>query len=748
MMRVVNIIATLALSLTFVSAQSSVMTGTVTDASGAVVDGASVKCVTNAEVVTTTSPDGTFNIDATACPSKKFVAEAPGFGSAEFTATAAPISVVLEPRPIDSRVTVTGTSRFISESSASVAVLATSRLALSPGLTLDDKLRQVPGFTLFRRTGSRTANPTTQGVSLRGVGASGASRALVLKDGIPLNDPFGSWVYWGRAVSESVSEVEILRGSGGDIYGTAAVGGVVSIHTLRPSEKAVFSMDGALGDGPSPYLSAYGSMGHRWLRGSLAAEVFNSPGYIPVDKASRGGVDTRANVRRSTVEPTVEVSFDPNIRAFASGEFYREVRDNGSPLQTNDTHLNSYSGGLDALLDKWGTITARAFGGRELYHQSFSAIADDRSSETLSRLQTVPVKVAGAHAQWTLSREANSVFAGIDLRKVQGTSQETGYSAGRATSASDSGGREKTIGVFAGTSLHPVKRFIVDLSARYDRWHDLDGSTITRSLTGPTVTEVRYPDRTESAFSPRAGFLAHLDRHFSITASASRSFRQATLNELYRSFRAGNVLTTANPFLRAERGTTGEAGVIINAVDERLYARMGPYCTRIEGPVANVTLTVTPSLITRQRQNLGRTLTCGLEADLEFRISTSLSVSGGYLWASTRVLDSGSSSLDGLRLPQIPRDQWNLLAVYSRPRFGPLSIQLRGSGSQFEDDLNTAVLRGFVAADVFYSHRLSKHLSIYGAVENLTNTRIEAGRTPVITLAQPRTGRIGFRLHT
>ena len=69
---------------------------------------------------------------------------------------------------------------------------------MSPALTLDDFLRRVPGFTLFRRTSSLVAHPTAQGVSLRGVGPSGASRSLVLADGIPLNDPFGGWVYWSR----------------------------------------------------------------------------------------------------------------------------------------------------------------------------------------------------------------------------------------------------------------------------------------------------------------------------------------------------------------------------------------------------------------------------------------------------------------------------------------------------------------------------------------------------------------------
>ena len=66
------------------------------------------------------------------------------------------------------------------------------------GTDLDDRLRDIPGFSLFKRSSSVVANPTTQGVSLRGIGSSGASRTLMLWDGVPANDPFGGWVYWSQ----------------------------------------------------------------------------------------------------------------------------------------------------------------------------------------------------------------------------------------------------------------------------------------------------------------------------------------------------------------------------------------------------------------------------------------------------------------------------------------------------------------------------------------------------------------------
>ena len=111
---------------------------------------------------------------------------------------------------------------------------------------LDDALRQVVGFSLFRRTSSRTANPTAQGVSLRGLGASGASRALVLADGIPLNDPFGGWVYWARQPRLGVERLEVLRGGAADLYGSGALGGVVQLVS-RGAAGGARPRGGALG---------------------------------------------------------------------------------------------------------------------------------------------------------------------------------------------------------------------------------------------------------------------------------------------------------------------------------------------------------------------------------------------------------------------------------------------------------------------------------------------------------------------
>src|SRR5213078_1436218 len=142
-------------------------------------------------------------------------------------------------------VTATRTKTRLADTPASVVVLDRSAIASAP--TLDDALRQVPGFALFRRSGSRTANPTSQGVSLRGLGPSGASRAVVLEDGVPLNDPFGGWVYWGRVPRASVERIEVVRGGASDVWGSAALSGAIQLFRRESDLPASLWVDGSFG---------------------------------------------------------------------------------------------------------------------------------------------------------------------------------------------------------------------------------------------------------------------------------------------------------------------------------------------------------------------------------------------------------------------------------------------------------------------------------------------------------------------
>jgi outer membrane receptor protein involved in Fe transport len=661
------------------------------------------------------------------------------------------LRIVLVPAPIAEQVTIaaTRTPTRISETAASVVALGAEELKSTAATTLDDALRQVPGFSLFRRSGSRTANPTTMGVSLRGLGASGASRAVVLADGIPLNDPFGGWVYWNRVPRESISEVEILRGGASHLYGSGALGGVVNISTNSVNTNSL-SLTAAYGNQTTPNVSLFLGGKKRDWRGSLATEVFSTAGYVLVSPGERGPVDTRAGSRNLAGTLRVERWFGPTQHIFGTGSFFGESRKNGTPLQTNRTHIRQFSFGGEIASVKEGSFNARVYGGTQVYDQNFSAINADRQSETLTRLQRVPAQFVGFSSQWSRAiGNRQTLVAGYESQQVRGASDEIVFVNGRASSLVGAGGRQQTYGGYVEDMIRLGSGLFINVGVRFDYRRNNKALLATRPLTIPSFTSVTsFPNRAEGAFSPQLSGVYRLSSRFSLLASGMRAFRGPTLNELYRSFRVGNVLTLANENLRAERLTGGETGIRFNSANEELVVRGAFFWNEINRPVANVTLTTAPALITRQRQNLGRTRSRGLEFEADARLNQYWKLSAGYLFADATVVKfPANRALEGLMIPQVPEHQFTFQAVYSNPSFVTLSFQGRASSSQFDDDQNLFRLGSYFTLDTLATRRLSRNFDIFFAAENLFNQRYEVGKTPVTTLGPPILIRAGLRIH-
>ncbi len=518
--------------------------------------------------------------------------------------------IVLHPSGPAEQVVVSATRSEIglSEAPGSTILLSATDLSATPALAPDDILRQVPGFSLFRRTGSRAANPTAQGVSLRGLGASGASRALVLEDGLSLLDPFGGWVYWNRVPRAELASVEVFRGGASSLYGSNALGGVVQFMTRQPEAPAI-SLETSYGNQQTPDLSVWtGTRAGAWDF-SGAADLFHSDGYILVPAAERGSVDTAANSEHLSLDSVIGHRLGSAGRVFARGNFFEEFRHNGTPLQTNDTHLGEVAVGMDQQFSRGDSLNLRAFAEVQSYNQSFSSIADDRMSESLTNLQHVPAQGLGGNVQWSHPiGHSQTLIAGADSQEVLGASQEMIFSSGINIARSVSGGRQRSAGVFGEDIFRLRQKWTIIAGGRVDYWQNFNGVAVRTSLSSGATTGGAFASRSETAFSPRLSVLRALTSNISATASVYRSFRAPTLNELYRSFRVGNVVTQNNPDLSAERLTGGEAGLNAAVLDRKLNLRGTFFWNEISDPIANVTLNTTPSLITRQRQNLGAPL--------------------------------------------------------------------------------------------------------------------------------------------
>ncbi|MGA7914949.1 MAG: TonB-dependent receptor plug domain-containing protein, partial [Candidatus Acidiferrales bacterium] len=307
-----------------VQAQNVRVEGVVRDTSGASVPGARVELhVKSFEVSTITDAAGAFAFENVPEMSGTLVVTSSGFQPAtvQWTSSAASpaqLQITLSASPLNQRVEVTANraTTLLTDVPVSDVQLTREDLQDTPALTLDDDLRQVPGFSLFRRSSSRTANPTTQGVSLRGLGANGSSRALVLQDGIPLNDPFGGWVYWDRVPAESIADVEIAQEGASSLYGSDALGGVVQFVS-RQAQPAGVSLETSYGNQNTPDLSLWaGGEKGKW-ESTFAGEVFHTDGYVLVPEADRGPVDTRAGSEHGTADLMVGRKIGEKSEIFA-----------------------------------------------------------------------------------------------------------------------------------------------------------------------------------------------------------------------------------------------------------------------------------------------------------------------------------------------------------------------------------------------------------------------------------------------
>ena len=653
-----------------------------------------------------------------------------GFASVEVTPQPGEeVRVVLVPAGLTDRVTVTATrgdARLASP--ASTTALTSSEVLTSAAGAMDDLLRYTPGFSLFRRSSSRTANPTTQGVTLRGVSGSGASRTLVLTDGVPLNDPFGSWVYWNRVPQAAIDRVEVLRGTTGDLYGADALGGVVQLLTFTPGAPRVRAfLDGGSHDTVRGSLYGGGSRGGWSLFAS--GEGVTTDGAYVVAEDQRGVVDTRADSDYTT--GVIDLGWHRESTR-VNGRFsgFREERGNGTPVVVNDTtwRQGALTGGGVLAGGAWQAAVSH---GTQDYFQTFSAVAADRSTERLTTEQTIPSDFTQASAQWVGNLGRHSFIVGGELHDTEATVEEFRYSVTNVrTGPFLAGGDELITAGFLRTRFVLGEDWTLSAGARVDGWQ-------TESI-DPLVA-----DRTESFFSPRVS-LAWQGDSLGVHVAASRSYRTPTLNELHRGFRAGNVVTNPNPALDPERLTGVEAGLL--GTSGRVSARVTGFYNTLDGAIANITISSTPAQITRQRANSDEIRAFGAEFEADVRATSTLSFTGQAALTSSEFRGSvATPAIEGNTVPQVPA--WSLAAgvVWADPRLATLNLQVRATDMAWDDDLNTLELRQYGVVDVFAGRTVWRALQVFAAVENIFDSDYDVARTPVRSIGWPRTVRVGLR---
>ncbi|MBV9332148.1 MAG: TonB-dependent receptor, partial [Alphaproteobacteria bacterium] len=414
---------------------------------------------------------------------------------------------------------------------------------------LDRALEQVPGLSTFRRDSCLSANPTTQGVSLRSIAPSGAGRALVTLDGVPLNDPFGGWVLWCSLPAEDLAGAEIVRGAGAGPYGAGALTGTIALD--EASGDGLYAADASGGE--RGLLRAAGAggdtIGPVQLFGSAAEERMT--GWVPVAPAQRGHADNDVTLDAHDASLRGQWAADARTEIFVRAGAYDEARHSGLVGAASNASGETASLTLvhpegDGALG-W---RAQAWLRNSGFSNSSVAIGAGRAATTPSNDEyATPALGWGVNGELRGSQAGFSWASGFDLRATQGETHELfSFTGGQFTMNRVAGGKTLVGGVYI-EAAERLSGWIMTAGARADEWQSTAGTLRQNVIaTGVVTLDQHFADRRGLLPTMRIGARRDFGE-FYLRAAGYEGFRPPTLNELYRPFRQGNNFTLANSAL-------------------------------------------------------------------------------------------------------------------------------------------------------------------------------------------------------
>lgn len=645
---------------------------------------------------------------------------------------------------------------------AAFSVVRIDEAVLSRSSRLDEALRSVPAVSLFRRTSSAAANPTTQGISLRAIAPSGAGRTLVMLDGVPLNDPFGGWVIWSQATPESLESLDVIRGAGSGPYGAGALTGTI---TLRERGKGG-ALDVSASERGGLRVAGSGSTRLGPLAVTLSGLREVSDGYVPVRGPAAGAADRPLDLDSRSAALRVDTALGQanlSVRAATWEE------DRGSGLA--GTRANASGHSLSATAAQ--TPTADGYGWRLQAWRIDSNLANSSASVSADRSTTTPANdqfktpatgwglnaalrrrmadFAGGRLEWELGADAR--FNDGETNELFSNPTGAGFTRIRRA-----GGETAVAGAYVDASWTAAD-WLVAGGLRVDRWENTGGFRQENTLsTGAVLLNESDADRSGEVASARLAVRRDLGGGYAARAAAYSGFRPATLNELHRPFRVGNDITEANAALTPETLKGVETGLAFDRDGVRWGASV--FWNQIEDAIVNVTIGAGPATfpragfvpaggVLRQRQNAGTIDAWGVELTGALDLSSVVSLNAAASWTDAEI-DGGSSAaqLTGLRPAQAP--EWSATAGLDWRATDRLTLALaaRYESSRFDDDLNSRVLDAAVTLDTRAEWAFTPNAILWMAADNLFDEDVEVSETGtgVAGYGPPRTLSVGLRL--
>ncbi len=652
-------------------------------------------------------------------------------------------------------ITGRGMGESLSDRVYDITTIERERLERSTSNRLEDLLREVPGFQQFRRSDARSANPTSQGATLRALGGNASSRALLILDGVPQSDPFGGWISWPAYDPRRLERIRVVRGGGSGVHGPGALAGTIELESR--STDAANGLAASLAYGSRDGVDSFAALGIPLGEGhvSLSAAWMIGDGFVPVIASQRGPADRPAPYAQGSLAWRAVAPISRTVELQTNLSAFSDKRERGTGFSDIKTR------GADAsvrLVGRGGIpFAALLYVQTRDFSNLFAAVNASRTVATKTLDQySVPSLAYGARIEVRPAIGQVELWLGSDFRRTVGKTNELfSFAAGLPTRIRHAGGQTLTMGAF-GEATWQSGNLTATGGARLDRWRISNGGLEERQLaSGAQLVATNFADRKGWEVTGRGGLAWQAFERLSFRAAYYLGWRLPTLNELYRPFRVGPDATAANAALTPERLMGGEIGAQWRPVSP-LRLGITLFVNRLEQAIANVTLGQGPGQFPgvgfvagqfRQRQNVEAVVSRGVELGAEVDLGA-WDFAAGYSFADAKVEASGVAlALEGLRPAQSPRHTLAASLGWSGASGQAASFALRYVGDQFEDDLNAELIPDALTFDAFGTWPLTRQLGVELRAENLSDARVVAGISGagIVERATPRTLWIGLR---
>ncbi len=385
---------------------------------------------------------------------------------------------------------------------------------------------------------------------------------------------------------------------------------------------------------------------------SVFADRFSTGGYPVLQDNQRGPVDNNASADSNLLQLGAAFAFDADTSLKVTGRFFDEDRGNGTIYTANSTKGADASAVLTRRFPALpAELSLTTYYQHRKFQSTFSSVNADRDVETPSLDQyDVPADAVGGSAVWTMQLGAqHALILGADARWVEGETNELFRFIGDDfTRQRTAGGQQIFVGAFAEDTWKISPAATIVGGFRLDRWELYDGSRneFNRATGSPTLTSI-FPDRSGYSLNGRLGAIGNVTEQIALRAAAYTGFRVPTLNELYRPFRVGNVITEANAALDPERLVGGEAGIDWRPL-KPLHFEATVFYNRLENAIGNITIGVGPGnfdpggfipagVTLRQRQNIDLVTAPGFEFTSDWQVAAPLFLRVSYLFTQPTI---------------------------------------------------------------------------------------------------------------